>query len=635
MMMMKKRTCAFVSVRFVLLCPILIMLPYYWLLRSITIITIITPPIEIAVEASSWNTIVASSSTIESPKRYKNNGIISLVSSTKKQSLLTAFTTTSSTSTTTIRQNTISNNKKKFQQHQQQHSFPLHNDRHFSLDDDNNRQKTWKSKTSYFKSSSSRLDMIPSSSSLISELSSFHHHHQLINKNNGYSDPRRRHYNTQIAKTTKTIRRRTQSLSKSFITQLNMINLSTLHHNDPMYCLTMLLLMSTAGIQLERKTYIGKALSAPLVTMAIALILANFGQIIPFTSNVYTIINTYFISLAVPMLLYDSNIKRVINDTGTLLIAFFIGAFATVIGTIIAYPILPMKSLGYNIGYKVACALAARHIGGAINFIAVAETLSIPSSVISATIAADNVVVALYFTFLFWLAKEEKQKPKADNSDMTTSSIDTELYDDTLIPIREDEDKSKATTIVNEDITLSSIALSLSIASTLVTIGNIVTKVLLPKGTSSLPVTSIITVICATIFPKFFQSLRKVGTYIGILFIQMFFAASGASGSIMLVLQQAPSLFLFSLLQISIHFIVLMTIGKYIWKSIPIRELYLASNANIGGPTTAAAMAQAKHWNTLILPALLIGILGYATATPIALTLGPILLRLPLMIFSK
>ena len=39
-------------------------------------------------------------------------------------------------------------------------------------------------------------------------------------------------------------------------------------------------------------------------------------------------------------------------------------------------------------------------------------------------------------------------------------------------------------------------------------------------------------------------------------------------------------------------------------------------------------MAQAKEWKKLVLPALLIGILGYATATALALSLGPILLRI-------
>jgi uncharacterized membrane protein len=110
----------------------------------------------------------------------------------------------------------------------------------------------------------------------------------------------------------------------------------------------------------------------------------------------------------------------------------------------------------------------------------------------------------------------------------------------------------------------------------------------------------------------------------------MFFAASGVSGSIALVLQQAPTLFAFSALQITIHFAVLMAAGRWIF-GLPKNELYLASNANVGGPTTAAAMAQAKSWDRLVLPALLVGILGYSSATAIALGLGPILLRMPLL----
>ena len=138
---------------------------------------------------------------------------------------------------------------------------------------------------------------------------------------------------------------------------------------------------------------------------------------------------------------------------------------------------------------------------------------------------------------------------------------------------------------------------------------------------------SIITVIAATVAPQFFQSIRSTGTALGVIFMQMFFAASGAAGSIRLVIQNAPALFFFSALQIAMHFGSLMLIGKFIFK-LKSKELYLASNANVGGPTTAAAMATAKEWKRLVLPALMVGILGYASATPIALALGQIILHL-------
>jgi uncharacterized membrane protein len=89
-----------------------------------------------------------------------------------------------------------------------------------------------------------------------------------------------------------------------------------------------------------------------------------------FSSPIYAAVNAYLVPLAVPMLLFDSDLRRVLRDTGSLLTAFGVGAVATVVGTLVAYPLLPLRSLGMD-GYKVACCLAARHIGGSINFVAV------------------------------------------------------------------------------------------------------------------------------------------------------------------------------------------------------------------------------------------------------------------------
>lgn len=177
---------------------------------------------------------------------------------------------------------------------------------------------------------------------------------------------------------------------------------------------------------------------------------------------------------------------------------------------------------------------------------------------------------------------------------------------------------------------MPSLAVSLAVASCLVTTGKIISKACFPS-TSSLPMISMVTVMAASLFPKFFQRISYTGTSIGVIFMQMFFAASGAAGSIRLVMKQAPSLFLFSFLQVAVHFVSLIGIGRFLFQ-LDLNELYLASNANVGGPTTAAAMAQAKEWKRLVLPALLIGILGYATATPIALGLGKVLQTMPIFL---
>jgi uncharacterized membrane protein len=278
---------------------------------------------------------------------------------------------------------------------------------------------------------------------------------------------------------------------------------------------------------------------------------------------------------------------------------------------------------------------------GAINFVAVSETLNVSGSSISAAIAADNVVIALYFGMLFSLAKA------ADESD---SDSDNEKLE---IDVRDPEDVNA----VGSDMTMPSIATSITVASCLVIAGKLLTTALLPtmsvstnkysfteihyyKCTSdisltrlfydqALPLISLTTVAAATICPRFFKELSFTGTCLGVIFMQMFFAVSGAAGSIKLVMEKAPVLFLFSAMQVAIHFVSLMFFGRLILKLDP-NELYLASNANVGGPTTAAAMATGKGWKRLVLPSLLVGILGYATATPIALLLGQVLTKLPL-----
>ena len=57
-------------------------------------------------------------------------------------------------------------------------------------------------------------------------------------------------------------------------------------------------------------------------------------------------------------------------------------------------------------------------------------------------------------------------------------------------------------------------------------------------------------------------------------------------------------------------------------------ELLLASNACIGGPTTAVAMAIAKGWNSLIIPTMLSGIWGYILGNYAGILVGNVLISI-------
>ncbi|GHG13427.1 hypothetical protein GCM10017783_26260 [Deinococcus piscis] len=83
----------------------------------------------------------------------------------------------------------------------------------------------------------------------------------------------------------------------------------------------------------------------------------------------------------------------------------------------------------------------------------------------------------------------------------------------------------------------------------------------------------------------------------------------GIPASIPLILNNAPLLFVFVLVVALVNLLVTMLAGKLLKFSI--EEVVLACNANIGGPTTAAALAIGKGWQPLVGPILVIGTLGY------------------------
>lgn len=117
-----------------------------------------------------------------------------------------------------------------------------------------------------------------------------------------------------------------------------------------------------------------------------------------------------------------------------------------------------------------------------------------------------------------------------------------------------------------------------------------------------------LTMIFVSVFPKYFENIngaQEIGTYL----IYIFFVVIGVPASLPLILQNAPLIFVFVTIMVFINMLISFGVGKV--TKFSLEEIILASNANIGGPTTAAAMAISKGWTKLVGPILLVGTLGY------------------------
>lgn len=360
--------------------------------------------------------------------------------------------------------------------------------------------------------------------------------------------------------------------------------------------LAVLIAAGVFGLWAE-KTKWGSRLSAFVITVIITFVLSNVS-IIPSTAEVYDMVWSYLVPLAIPLLLFNANLKKILKEAGPTLLAFFFGAIGTVVGTIIAFKIIPLGAEGW----KLAGIFCSTYIGGSMNYVAAAEALQLKSSdLLVAGVAADNLIMTLYFLVLFALPsiKFLKKHYKTDHAE-NIEEFDAEEIND------------------EEKFSILDMGKALAIGSVICAIGFALADLTGINGSGILIITAMI-VLLATFAPSFMGKIHGADK-IGILLMQIFFAAIGASANIGIVLKVGPVLFVFAALILTVHLLFILIGGK-IFK-LDLAEIVIASNANMGGPTTAAAMAVARKWRNLVIPAILCGTLGYAVATFIGVAVG-------------
>jgi uncharacterized membrane protein len=169
-----------------------------------------------------------------------------------------------------------------------------------------------------------------------------------------------------------------------------------------------------AGAKLaEEKTKLGANISAPLLAMASAMLLATTG-IIPSSSPALDLVWRALMPLAVALSLLGVNLRDAARTSGPALAAFAVGAIGSIVGTVVAFALVG-ASLGPD-AWRVAACLCASYVGGSLNYAATAQALGLSAApggqaALAAGMAADNLAMAVFLSALM-VAKAEPPETK-------------------------------------------------------------------------------------------------------------------------------------------------------------------------------------------------------------------------------
>ncbi|HLS08784.1 DUF819 domain-containing protein [Lentibacillus sp.] len=380
---------------------------------------------------------------------------------------------------------------------------------------------------------------------------------------------------------------------------------------------------AAVSIYLEQKYAWASKISGAIIALIGAMALANFN-VIPLESSVYDAVWDYVVPLAIPLLLFQANIKKICQESGRMLTIFLLSAAGTVAGTIVSFMLL--KDVIPHLD-KLSAMMAGSYTGGSVNLAAMASKFEAPGELVSALVVADNAMMALFFFVLMAIAamsffRKKYSTPHIEEVDATTSEREGETQAASFWQRKEISLKDIATSIATAFVL---VAVSFNLADFFASVvpsgedANIFFQVLgAIIGDHYLMLTTL-TVLAVIAFPNYFENIRgtqEIGTFL----IYLFFVVIGVPASLTLVVTTAPLLLVFTLIIVIINLLFSLVFGKLF--KFNLEEIVLASNANLGGPTTAAAMAIAKGWHKLIVPILLVGTLGYIIGNYIGTGVG-------------
>ena len=355
--------------------------------------------------------------------------------------------------------------------------------------------------------------------------------------------------------------------------------------------LVVILLLTALGWWLCRSTSWGRQLGMTLVVLVLGLLVTNITGWQP-NREAAGWISGPLTSLAIVQLLLAIDLRRVWPDARRLLTPFVAAVLLTLVAVMLSGLVLG-PWLGDQLSV-LSGVFAARFTGGSINFVSVARALDPPESLLLIATAASHVAFAIWFALSIWIGR------RWATSDPASACASRAL----------DEPQ------VHKPLRVYGLALLWGLG---VLFASSVLELLFAAVPAILVLTTV-SLIVAQLPGRF----SRRGCYDeGLLLIQPFFTVIGLNSPMGGLLGEGLPVLVFATLIVALQAMGLLLLRR--WCRWPLVETLVASQASIGGPSTALALATSLKRPELVLPSVAIGLLGYLVGTYLGLIASALL----------
>lgn len=377
-----------------------------------------------------------------------------------------------------------------------------------------------------------------------------------------------------------------------------------------------------------RGSALARVVPPPMIAFSACLALANAG-VIPTAAPAYELATSAALPASVGLALLSSaqpsaSIGRALVPTAQ---AFGLVSVGTTIGALAAFSLV--VACGMLPVAQAACAagcLCATYVGGTANLLAVAAATDARSHValLPSLLAADAALMGCHFALLAWASKLRPLMRLFAAGELDAKEATGRL-----------EEQKTTSTMRAERGPLQLVVPSVgaAIAATACAGASWLERVSpVPSGSAL----AFICLVCAATAAAASRREEIAGPLQSLalpaeLLSCIFLGSLGAGTDLRALRAAGPSAALMCVVVLSMHTILglggAILANRFVRARITLPALLTASNAAVGGSSTATAMALAFGWGELVAPAAACGTIGYSIATALGVGMSNLLRR--------